>query len=194
MEKTDFSLYDNQLVEVYSKCFAQSESSFFSLGYIMKDLDEFFLFESISEFGTIEGIQIRRKEYISHIETDTSYTKMYDYFISYNRDNKKFDNFDLELLYVLYEELPFEKILNNCMNYKAMISIMTVEEELLTGRIVLLDGKLLILALIDFECIDTSRKKSINLIDIVCIDILSIENFLLTNYLSYKNSCFDSPK
>lgn len=186
MTQINFSSYGNQLLEIYSKNSYQYESESFSLRYIMKALDEFFIFMSISEYGTVESIQIRNKKFVSQIKTNTSYTQIYDYFISYNRNRKTFDVFDLESIYVLCAGVSFEKILSNCMNLKGLASIMAAEENLLTGRIVLFDKNILVLSLLNFENVDTYRKKSLNLNDIVSIDIINIENILLSKYLKYE--------
>lgn len=58
------------------------ENESFSLGYILMALDSFIVFMSISEIGTLEGIQLRSKKIIKNIVSNTEYTKIYDFFVS----------------------------------------------------------------------------------------------------------------
>lgn len=183
MVKTDYS-YNNQLFELYTKDIYEYESESFSLGYILKDLGSFFLFKSIGESGTLDSIQVRSKKYLDKIIDDSAYIKMYEFFISYNQINKSFDNYDLGSIINLDKIETINDLLTNNLILKKTVSVISsIDDEVLTGKINLLDSKKIVLSTIDYENITMSNKKSINLNDLVCIDIASVENFLLDKYL-----------
>ncbi|MFB8725893.1 hypothetical protein [Enterococcus casseliflavus] len=141
MEKIDFSSFDKQLVELYSKNRTEYEDESFSLEYILMALDSFIVFMSISEIGTLESIQLRSKKFITNIVSNTEYTKMYDFFVSYSKKMNAFDGFSLEESVALTESTTKE-ILNTALKRNQTISIITsIDESILTGKIVLLDIK-----------------------------------------------------
>lgn len=75
MEKIDFSSFDKQLVELYSKNRTEYEDESFSLGYILMELDSFIVFMSISEIGTLESIHLRSKKLIKILSVILSIQK-----------------------------------------------------------------------------------------------------------------------
>jgi hypothetical protein len=75
MEKIDFSSFDKQLVELYSKYRTEYEDESFSLGYILMELDSFIVFMSISEIGTLESIHLRSKKLIKILSVILSIQK-----------------------------------------------------------------------------------------------------------------------
>jgi hypothetical protein len=189
MEKIDFSSFDKQLVELYSKNMTEYEDESFSLGYILMELDSFIVFMSISEIGTLESIQLRSKKFIKNIVSNTEYTKMYDFFVSYSKKMNAFDGFSLEESVALNENTTPKEILNTALKLNKTISIITsLDESILTGKIVLLDINRLVLSLLDYENIEIDKKQSVSLETIICIDLVSIENYLYDKYLEMKNS------
>lgn len=188
MRKIDFSSFDNHLVELYSKNITENEDESFSLGYILKDLDSFIVFMSISETGTFDSIQLRSKRNISKIVKDTEYTKMYDFFVSYSKNNKVFDDFSLENIVSVEDNKSIEDVLNNTLKLKRTVSIVTSKDEsVLTGKIALLDTNQLVLTLLNYESMKMENKKSVSLDSVICIDVVSVENFLYDKYLEVKS-------
>ncbi|EAH0639532.1 hypothetical protein IBL99_002937 [Listeria monocytogenes] len=173
-----------ELIELYLENPNEYENESFFWGYITHDLNDFFVFQSITKTGTLDSIQIIRKKSIIHIEKETRDTKMYKFFIAYNKTRKSFDTFNLELIYALYEEKSFNGILNVCLKYKSIITVNT-GEKIWTGRIVLLDEKTIVLSVPHFVTEDVVEKELLMLSEIISISVLSAENFLLSNFLNY---------
>ncbi|GAB7307805.1 MULTISPECIES: hypothetical protein [Enterococcus] len=183
MIETDYS-YSNQLLELYSKDIDDYGSESFSLGYILQDLGSFILFMSISETGTLDSIQIRSKKYLVKIIDNSAYIRMYEFFVSYNKINKSFDNYDLGSIINLEKIKTIDDLLtNNLVLKKSVTVIHSNDESVFTGKINLLDSKKLVLSIIDYESITKTNKKTINIDDLICIDIVSVENFLLDKYI-----------
>ena len=72
---------------------------------------------------------------------------------------------------------------NNLVLKKSVTVIHSNDESVFTGKINLLDSKKLVLSIIDYESITKTNKKTINIDDLICIDIVSVENFLLDKYI-----------
>lgn len=189
MKKIDFLSFNNHLIELYSRNFIENEDESFSLGYILMELDSFIVFMSISEIGTLESIQLRSKKFITNIVNNTEYTKMYDFFVSYSKKMNAFDGFSLEKSVALTENTTPKEILNTALKRNKTISIITsIDESILTGKIVLLDINRLVLSLLDYENIEIDHKQSVRLETILCIDVVSVENYLYDKYLVMKNA------
>lgn len=189
MEKIDFLSFDKQLVELYSKNRTEYEDESFSLGYILMELDSFIVFMSISEIGTLESIQLRSKKFIKNIVSNTEYTIMNDFLVNYSKKMNAFDGFSLEESVALTENTTPKEILNTALKRNKTISIITsIDESILTGKIVLLDRNRLVLSLLEYENIEIDHKQSVSLETILCIDVVSVENYLYDKYLEMKNA------
>ncbi|MFP8917900.1 hypothetical protein ACLI5Y_13925 [Enterococcus innesii] len=114
---------------------------------------------------------------------------MYDFFVNYSKKMNAFDGFSLEESVALTENTTPKEILNTALKRNKTISIITsIDESILTGKIVLLDRNRLVLSLLDYENIEIDRKQSVSLETILCIDVVSVENYLYDKYLEMKNA------
>lgn len=183
----NFTSFGNQLVELYSENMTEyEEDDSFSLGYILKDLDEFILFMSVSEAGTLDSIQLRRKIYISEVITESEYIDMQSFFVDYSKKNKVFDPFSLGNAIELDGNLTIDTIFNKTLKMNKTISIVTSDsEEILTGRIILLDINKLVISLLNYETIELDSKETVSLNNIICIDIINTENFLYDKFMEH---------
>ncbi len=187
MKNIDITSYKNKLVELHLVSNDESEEEIFSLGYIIKDLQGFFLFLSVSETGTLESIQLRNKEYIAEIEENSDYLKSYEFFISYTKEKNIFDSFDLSSMIELEKIGTVNEALISPLQLKRTVSVITSKEDsILTGRILLLGFNNIVLSLLDYENMKLNEKESIMFEEIICIDLVNAENFLYDRYLESK--------
>jgi len=102
--------------------------------------------------------------------------------------NEIFDGFSLKSSINLEEIETIENILSSSLMLKRTVSIITSEDgSILTGKIVLLDANNIVISLLNYESISIDNKESINLNSIICIDIVSVENFLYDKYIEAKS-------
>lgn len=103
--------------------------------------------------------------------------------------NERFWWFSLEESVALAENTTPKEILNTALKRNKTISIITsIDESILTGKIVLLDRNRWVLSLLDYENIEIDHKQSVSLETILCIDVVSVENYLYDKYLEMKNA------
>lgn len=188
MKDIDFLSFENQLVELYTKDISEfEEAGSFSLGYIAKDLEEFILFLSISEYGILESIQIRRKDYIENIVSKSEYINMYNFFVKYARANNIFDPYSL-LSSRIINKSSLKSILDTVVTLNRTVSIITsTDENIITGKVIILDTNRMAISLLNHEMSRMSEKITVNLDNVICIDLVSVENLLYDKYLDSKN-------
>lgn len=180
----DIFAFKDSLIELYSNEHAEDS---FSLGYILKDLGNFFLFMSISEVGTLDSIQIRNKSFIGEMIENTEYTKMLAFFVDYSKTHHLFDAYSLEKFLPEKEELTVSDLLNQSLTNGQTISVVTSnDEQILTGKVCLLHDNKLVISLLNYENITLEKKQTIQLNDIIGIDLVNVENYLYDTYIAIK--------
>lgn len=188
MENTfAFEAYQSKLVECYTTEVDIIEDPYFSVGFVMKPLDQdYFIFNSINLTGSLESIQLRKVQDISLLKEDTAYLDAFAYYINYNQQHDLFDPYHLEAQ--LHEQVfstVFE-LFNQLLQKKQIINVLTYEDQVFTGKIALLDKENIVLNLLDFEDYTMSVKQTIPLKQIQTIDLYHRENFLIKGYLASK--------
>lgn len=173
----------NGLIELYMETVDEDNDSF-SLGYVLYESNDYILFLSINENSMVESVQLRIKKYVSDIQSNTDYLKMFLQYISYVKKKGIFDPFRL---INEYEQLPnksLEGVLDYFLEKERIISVVTAgNEEIITGKIILLEDHSIVLTKFDFNSTSYNEKVVILKSEIICVDLFSSENLLLQQYL-----------
>lgn len=173
---------ETDLVELYTSDTAEDT---FSLGYILKEFDDYILFKGISEYGTFLNYQLRKKDIIKKIVSQSEYIDAFNFYISYNKKIDGYDIYDLENK--LWEINSFYELLEDC--YKNNISIISEDEEfIITGEVIFIDKEKIIILDKDIHDFFNPIEIEIKLKTITGIDIINIENHLLGEYESAKHN------
>lgn len=173
-----YNYTEEDLLELH---FFDTNEDSFSLGYIIKEFDDSILIESISEYGTLLGYQIRMKNIIKKIIWKSDYIDIFNFHISYNKKLNAFDNYKLGE--ELWEFNGFQDGLMDCYNMGLNISIISEDLEYVAmGKIISIDDENIILLDKDINNLEEHFENTIAIESITGIEILSIENHLLTEY------------
>lgn len=185
----NFKFEPTTLIELYTDILEENtENLKFSLGYVVKVLDNSILFVSISEIGTLDSIQLRNKNYISSIESNTEYTEMFEFYINFSKHNNLFDPFLLEKKLKFDQVITSKKVLESLFNEGNIVSIITTNlDYIIVGRIICLHEKIMTISLSRYQQNSEVSEIKIELDSIICIDLVSVENFIYSKYESYKN-------
>lgn len=175
MNLIDFSKYkDTDLVEVYSVFNDEG----FTLGYILKEMGEYILFETISLSGALDKYELRKKDNIEEIVSNSSYIDMYKYYIKYNRNLNIFDVYGLTENRFEFETL--DDLIMYCLKSNKNITLVTSSEDyILTGKLVLAGKDSITMLLNDSK---EPSKITIHKEDIVVFEFLSVENYLFSKF------------
>ncbi|WEV38748.1 hypothetical protein OZX58_00305 [Lactobacillus sp. ESL0680] len=180
-------LNKNNLVSVYQNI----EDNDFLLGYLIDDLNQYYIFKSIDEYGCLDSYVLYKKDNIAKIIQDNNYTSTFDFFINYQNSQNNFDRLHLERIYKNIPKSNINSILNYCCEQKSIITLTTTTDDYVhTGKLININKKELLLAeqeyYEDFGITDELDKSPILIDDILTLDILNKENFLYEQYLKQK--------
>ncbi|BDR60347.1 hypothetical protein [Lactobacillus xylocopicola] len=89
-------LNKNILVEKFGE--SQSNGAF-TLGYMVADLGQYYIFEILDDIGRLLVYTLCKKTDIERIECDDPYTKVFDFYVDYQKKNNNFDRLDLQKMY-----------------------------------------------------------------------------------------------
>lgn len=168
---------DTNLIELYNK----DNSESFSLGYIIKKFDDYILFLAINEYGALEGYQLWHKKYIAKIIKDSEYIDMYTYFIEYNKKVGIFDVYSLNELLVDFNS--FNDLLSDCFYKKVNISIISnSSEQIILGKIISMNQENILMRDKHLGYKIEDQEITISKENILVVEFIGIENFLLTKY------------
>lgn len=67
----------------------------FVLGRLVLKNNDFFLFETVNEYGNLDSFQLTTKSSVTEIISQTDYTKMFDFVIDLNKKQGVCDPFSL---------------------------------------------------------------------------------------------------
>lgn len=176
--------YLNKLIELYTEDLMDEDFVSFSLGKILGESEEEYLFLSISEYGFIESLQLRRKIFLAEIEDDTEYLDYHHSNIEFNKSLGAYDPYEIEKFVGRFKNLSLAKTLENIMNKKEIITLILSNEDDYTGKIQMLEDNFLVLSKVDYINGKANETKIIKLDDIIYLDLVSVNNILLRNYLS----------
>lgn len=176
--------YSNKLIELYTEDLMDEDFVSFSLGKILGESEKEYLFLSISEYGFIESLQLKRKIYLAEIEDDTEYLDYHHLNIEFNKNLGAYDPYGIENLIDDFMNLSLTKTLEKIMNKKDIITLILANDDDYTGKIQMLEDNFLALSKVDYTNEKDNKTKIIKLDDIIYLDLASVNNILLKNYLS----------
>ena len=174
----------NKLIELYTEDLMDEDFVSFSLGMIVDESSEFYLFLSMSEYGFVESIQLRRKIFLAEIEDDTEYLDYHLANIELNKDLGSYDPHGIEKLIPDFKGQTLIELLELSMNKKNIISLILKNEDDYTGKVQMLEDNFLVLSKVDYIDGKTNQTKIIKLDDIIYLELASINNILVKNYLN----------
>ncbi|WP_103752660.1 hypothetical protein [Lactobacillus panisapium] len=187
INKNDWNRYLNKdvLLKVYS---VDGESDEFLLGYMVNDIDSYYIFESIDEYGGLDGYILYKKDAILKIERDNDYTAVFDFYINYLKERKVFDVLNLSAVYEKAPKNSIDSILQYCYKNDLVITISQAESEICpTGKIISLNEKEVSLDRKryrnDFGIEQEAEDAPISISDILTVDITTKETYLYQKYL-----------
>lgn len=187
INKNDWNTYLNKdvLLKVYS---VDGESDEFLLGYMVNDIDSYYIFESIDEYGGLDGYILYKKDSILKIERDNDYTAVFNFYISYLKKRKAFDVLNLSAVYEKVPKNSIDSILQYCYKNDLVITISQTKSEICpTGKIISLNEKEVSLDRKryrnDFGIEQETEDAPISISDIITIDIVTKETYLYQKYL-----------
>lgn len=176
--------HSNKLIELYTEDLLDEDFVSFSLGKILDESEEEYLFLSLSEYGAVESIQLRRKDFLAEIEDSTDYLDYHLTNIELNKSLGSYDPYGIEDLIPYYKGLSLIKILELSMNKKNIISLVLAGEDDYTGKVQMLEDNFLVLSRVDYIDGKSNETKIIKLDDIIYLDLVSVNNILLNNYIN----------
>lgn len=169
---------NNQLVELYS-----IDNDTFAIGYILAASEQYILFQSINEYGFVDGFSIRHRDSIIDVFHQSPYIDLYTSFFTYNRQHQLADPYDL---LSTRSELTanMEDMLAYCLKRQHVISLaVDGVEEVLLGRLVAIDKEVIIFNVLQVEDWLELDKQIIYIADILVLEIQTIENKLINWYI-----------
>ncbi|MDF7639893.1 hypothetical protein PT285_10825 [Lactobacillus sp. ESL0791] len=183
-------LKQNILLEVYSKT---SDPDRFLLGYLVKDAGNFCIFESIDEYGALDGYSLYAKADIAKILTNTSYTKIFESNIKTYQQFNAFDPFNLKEKYNhILQKTNFTpaSLLNYYCQHGNVITLSIAGYDYPnSGKVIAVSDNFVSLDEMthdkDLDYDFPSQNKPLEIRRITALDIVSKDNFL---YEQYKKS------
>lgn len=189
INKQDWGKYVDKpiLLEIYSKDNLDS----FALGYMVANLEQYYIFKTIDEYGYIDGYTAYKKSYIKNIKCKTSYTNIYCDYIKLLKKRNVFDNLNLEKMYCKIPNATINDILKFCYSNGLFLVIRQVDNEYYEkGKIVSLTSQNLVLDeeayYKDFGIEKDIINDEINIYNLLTIDIITKETYLYQEHLKLK--------
>ncbi|WEV41198.1 hypothetical protein [Lactobacillus sp. ESL0681] len=175
----------NTLLEVYSKSDGTED---FLLGYLVDEFEDYYIFQAIDTDGCLDSYVLYNKQDIKEITTDNDYTKAFQYYVNYQKQNNSFDNLKLQNIYDVVPKTSILEILEYCCKNGLVITVYQAEDDYYEkGKALSVDDEILMIDQesynIDFGIEDKSKNTPIKIKNIMSIDIISKENFLYGQYL-----------
>ncbi|BDR60346.1 hypothetical protein [Lactobacillus xylocopicola] len=176
------------LLEVYGR---SRDSNSFLLGYMVIDIDQYYIFKSIDEYGLIDGYVLYLKNEIEKIECDDKYIKTIGFNIDYLKKRNLFDQLNLKHIYDQIPKDSIISILEYCRDNHFYVTLTQTKDDYVeTGEIISVDSQKIAVDektyCKDFEIADEIRNTPIYIKDILTLEIVNKENFLYKQYLKQK--------
>lgn len=180
MNKNDLAQYTDKLVELY---LLELENTSFSLGYIRVVNDTSVLFTSINEMGQFDSLEVFDITVIRDVKQDTPYIDMFTKLIQYNKDVAAYDIYNLEAdLKSLDDDIMLDALIDHTIDSGRLLTVM-LNDELITGKILSHDETKVELLAFDFNEAVIVDRIYLDKVDIVGLDIISVQNHLIDEYL-----------
>lgn len=185
MAELNLAQYTDQLIELYSNDISDNLDSF-SLGMIREISADYFIFESVSESGTFDALQIRVKQCVAKIETQSAYIDLYQFMININEKANLYDPYKLLTHSPNYGNYldPLASVLNIAKHEDKLISCVTTDEQdLITGKVIDLSDMSVTMLLFNFETNTLEEQITIPLSNVIQVYAISEQNYFLEAYL-----------
>ncbi|MCI5775893.1 MAG: hypothetical protein MR008_05485 [Aerococcus sp.] len=176
MNQKQLSFYNNQLVEIYSEAISDAQ---FTLGYLKVIDAAYSLVYSIDDYGVLESIQLRQNRYISDVVAKSDYLSYYRRLIVLNQQYNRYDPFQLAALYA-HHFAQIDSFDTVTVGEPIYTVLSIAHDELLVGRVAEVTAQSLTLASCPVMPVMQAARTVISKADIISIDLLSIQNQLMT--------------
>lgn len=197
IDKANWNSYLNKetLLEIFCN---DKYPTTFSLGYMIADIDKYYIFKTIDETGYLDGYELYQKDSINKIKKDTNYCKMFAFYINCLKEKDCFDNLGLKAAYDKVPKDSINGILQYCFDHGMVITITQVDGEYYeTGKVISVTNQEIVLDqrtytedLEESENLAKVRNKAIKIDNILSIKIITKETYLYQRYLERKNKRF----
>lgn len=194
MDKSEINtskyLESKKLLQVYSK---YRDNDTFLLGYLLKDIGTYLIFESVDEYGALDGYTLLAKSDISEIITNTNYTNIFDNYIKQQKLNNSYDIFNLTGQYKVLPKESVLDILKFCYQQKKVVMLSSTSyESSRGGKVINIADNYIVLDQTkyykDWDMAEASieTNERIEIKKILALDIISKDNYLYEQYLNSK--------
>lgn len=174
----------NDLVEIYSEYLLDHEFESYAIGYIIRDFENMVFFENINDYGFIDSFQIRFVDYISDIQVQSDYKTLIQSHINFNQHQGLIDPYDIRSRANIFKNKNLGQILDLVMKKKYLVTVISaLTDKIYTGQVYIHENNTIVISEIDTESFRRTNKTLINLEEVLGIELVSIENILISNYL-----------
>lgn len=180
----------NNLLEVYSK---YRDSDSFLLGYLIDELDEYYIFETVDDYGALDGFSLYAKSDVDEILSHTSYTSIYESYVHLQKEKGTYDIFSLGQQYKSVPKKSILSILEYLYLHKKIIMLNETDHEISKGgRVLSIDNSTITLDQVSYyndwenSEIEIKQNVPIEISKIIGLDIISKDNYLYEQYLKQK--------
>lgn len=181
-------LGSTKLLEIYSKSVPSNDT--FLQGYLIGDIEYYFIFEGIELDGSLAGYTLYAKSDIAKGVTNTNYEAITNSYVSQQKRNNAYDPFNLSARYKSIDKTTINTILTYCYKNNKIVMINSDEYDNKTraGKVIDLDSEYVTLDQVsyykdwgaDFE---VKTNKPIAIKSILTLDFISKDNYLYEQYL-----------
>lgn len=193
IDKVNWNTYLNKetLLEIFCN---DKYPNTFSLGYMIANIDKYYIFRTIDETGYLDGYELYQKDSINKIKKDTNYCKMFAFYINCLKEKDCFDNLGLKAAYDKMPKDSINGILQYCFDHGMVITITQVDGEYFeTGKVISVTNQEIVLDqrtytedLEESENLAKVRNKAIKIDNILSIKMITKETYLYQQYLERK--------
>jgi len=191
IKRKDWNNYLNKniLLEVYGK---SRDNNSFLLGYMVADIEYCYIFQSIDEYGFIDGYILYQKNEIEKIEYNENYINTMNFNIHYLKERNWFDQLNLKKIYEQVSKDSIFSVLKYCRDNQFYVTLTQTRDDYVeTGKIISVNSQKIVVDektyCKDFGITDDIRNTPIYIENILTLEIINKENFLYEQYLMQKN-------
>ncbi|WP_265459376.1 hypothetical protein [Enterococcus sp. HY326] len=174
-------MHKQNLIEIYTTL---SPDESFNLGKKILELPDFIVFEMVSEYGTLDSIAALRKSLITETVSESRYLNYFNFVTRLNQKNGVYDPY---LLKSSVDNLvKYDNVYDFALQEKLVVTILTdTTDTSFIGRLIEHSKSQLTLQPMDYS-LEKDAPITIAEKDVSVIDILSMENFFLSQYWHYQ--------
>lgn len=182
-------IYNNDILEIYSKSRDNFEFEDFILGIIVSDKNNYILVETLDDSGLLDSYTLLLKSDISKISANTNYTKVFTHYVNNNIKNNIYDPFNLKEEMKRLWNMKIDDIIQNFLSHGKVVSLCTnIDEEFHKGNVIAYDNNYIVLDERRYQKTfggEVQEKNNLIRLDtITAFDLESKENKLYEQYLN----------